>query len=153
MGLTETITALVNEGLRQSAEHAEKEGAMPTETPTATDSKSDIQAALTEAGIDFAKSWNRDKLVEAWNAANPDPDDQVSMSFGPTGTTFMTDAGYSPDKTSNNRAWFTFSPDQADSLLERLEGEIASQKSDENGSKATARNLERARDRIVTRLG
>ena len=121
--------------------------------PTVTDSKSDIQAALTFADIDFAKSWNRDKLVEAWNAANPDPDDQISMSFGPTGTTFMTDAGYSPEKTSNNRGWFTFDTDQADSLLERLEGEIASQKSDENGSKATARNLERARDRIVTRLG
>ena len=126
---------------------------MTTDTPKVTDKKADIQAVLTYAGIDFAKSWNREQLIAAWEIANPDPDDQISMSFGPTGTTFMTDAGYSPEKTSNNRGWFTFDTDQADSLLERLEGEIANQKSDENGSKATARNLERARDRIVTRLG
>ena len=130
-----------------------------TNTPVVTDSKPDIQAALTDAGIDFAKTWNREQLIDAWNVANPAPvsngnatdDGLIHMSFGPTGTEFMTDAGYDPERVSDaGRGWFTIDPDKADALVSGLDGEIKNQESD--GSKATARNLGRMRDRIVDRL-
>ncbi len=153
MGLTETITALVNEGMRQSAEHAEKEKTMTT-TLTVSDSKGDLQAALDEAGISYAKSWNRTKLVAALPAPvsseNGADDGQIHMSFGPIPTKFMTDAGYTPEKTSTSRGWFAIDPDKADSLLDRLAGEIESQKAEGNG--VTARALGQAQDRISVRL-
>ena len=131
-----------------------------TTTPNVTDSKPDIQAALTDAGIDFAKTWNREQLIDAWNVANPAPvsngnadDGLVHMSFGPTGTGFLTAAGYDAARVSDaGRGWFTIDPDKADSLVERLDMEIEEQQSEENGSKAVARNLGRMRDRIVDRL-
>lgn len=153
MGLSKTITALIEEGMRQSAEHAEKEKTM-TKTLTVSDSKGDLQDALDKAGISYAKSWNRAKLVAALPApttGNGSPDDgQIHMSFGPIPSKFMTDAGYTPEKTSTSRGWFAIDLDKADSLLDRLAGEIESQKAEGNG--ATARALGQAQDRITVRL-
>ena len=133
-----------------------------TNAPKVTDSKPDIQAALTEAGIDFAKTWNREQLIDAWNVANPAPasngngsdDGMVHMSFGPTGTGFMTAAGYDAERVSDaGRGWFTIDPDKAAALVAGIDAEIVTlNESDENGSKAVARNLSRMRDRITDRL-
>ena len=130
--------------------------------PTVTDSKPDIQAALDAAGIDYAKTWNRQQLVDAYNVANPkavrngngNDDGMIHMSFGPTGTGFMTAAGYDAERVSDaGRGWFTIDPDKAAALVAGIDAEIVTlNESDENGSKAVARNLSRMRDRITDRL-
>lgn len=131
--------------------------------PVVTDGKPDIQAALDNAGIDYAKTWNREQLIDAYNVANPaavrsekddDDDGQIHMSFGPISTQFMVDAGYDAERVSDaGRGWFTIDPDKADSLVERLDMEIEElESSEENGSNATARKLSRMRERIVDRL-
>ena len=130
---------------------------------TEKDTKAEIQHALDAAGIDYAKSWNKGQLLDAWNVANPAPasngngsddDGLVHMSFGPTGTGFMTAAGYDAERvTDAGRGWFTIDPEKAAALVAGIDAEIVTlNESDENGSKAVARNLSRMRDRITDRL-
>ncbi len=126
--------------------------------PKVTDSKPDIQAALTEAGIDFAKTWNREQLVDAWNVANPAPaakasdngtdDGNVHMSFGPTGTEFMGQAGYDTDEVSAaGRGKYVLTPKQAEKVIGLLEVAL-----EDEDQKAIHSNLDRMRNRIVVRL-